>query len=1713
MIPPHQEGFYTDDVAAANELHKLHEDVVEPVVEQLVQERRSKARDDLKITRGFCQDRLVAALDGRAHEGLEGGRGAGRGRVPRVLDPRLVPARLEILSEVVRRRAAATRTRPPPTTPTDDDDDAGAGPRLHVIDAAFTLHDDPDVDVQARWRGAPEVRGPQGGASAFRVLRGRASCLAQDPLRKKMVDSADAIARAVGQIEAHARATESEPNEFSGRNLEASAGRAVVARLSRNIGLRPSVYLSFKAARKKPGELLDRADTNRSEERDTLSRDLGLAVDEYLATTGEHFHDAFHPIRQARNFFGFSSASLSGRGDEGAAEDATDVKPGGAKRKAAPAAKGKATAAARRQRQGQGAPAAKGKATPAAKGKATPAAKGKATPAAKGKATPAAKGKAPAAKGDASAKGAARRPRTAKRPRAGIPPGRRPRPTRKPRPRPRQPRKRGKSNHVDSSDLTPGILIAVNIGKRGPTSTFVFPRLKQAVVLYHGDTLVFDSKEAHCLAQRPAAARPRRTGTAALAVPDAPTAVVLGEAYDAASLSVAWQPPFLDGGATISAYRVEIDSSAGFDFHGDDYRVDEVAFVHEVQTVTTHFRAAESQRRGTFTLSWGGKTTAHLDHDASADEVADAVSRLTGVWDVGVPPVRVTRSRAARGYAWRVQFVGVYGNVGLLTADDSYLIGDDARIEVEEVTEGYCDVVSGGFSYEVQTVQVDALSTVSGSFKLSFEGQETASIAADARDRAHTLTQGAQDASLMVSDTADLSPSSTAEVVITERIKGADAFRYAFDGLDAGKEYFARVTAYNSAGYGPCRPSRRRRRARSRASGHRRRRRRLRHALDVTWTPPNDDGGAPVLGYDIEWYSEETQDEVQVVTLSASDGAAEIQSVTTEADTDGLSGYFTLELRGETTEIISVDAPAEGEGSVKTALERLSSSGEIEVSRDYSSRVVRGVSVAAGEGKGFIEVSKGAFHQTGSSRLDQNDLVFVAGEQFRVRQIDYGAGRLELGSLDDFTTPAYFAGANVTDAPLTTWAFGYEWTVTFAGLVGEQPPRRQGGGPLGGTSPVLKVERPLRQAPLKGTFALGFEGDATPPLSHDATAADVEAALEQLSTITDADTNQGSLEATMDALDADLASVVPTFDISWDITDCGSAEGVNFCQLGFMIDADGVGVNVTRTREIVGDVQAGDGSGTSCASCTGVYHVEYRVTFTGRHHRGNVPSIALTTSSALSTYSSTYGGYTAVSGSDTIGYLSSCCDSTCSSSCPDELGPVYLDDQVTVKKGDWVRLGTTSDSYYEVDKVYGDGSYQANVSFATAYAGSTAVLTDAEVGVFYSDPSSDDGVSSACATSRVRSTDVINVDASAATWSSTLRSVATIESASDYLVVTAAKPLPGNGSYVGLYVDVEFLAQHGDLKPMVCDTSYLTASSDATSAYCNVTTLQDGSLADGDFSLTTYWPNERVAKPSPFNATGLRWNSPSDTMDAVMERVGAGDGVSLAFGLVDVSRSAYTPSTDTRWSGGYAWTVTFLQGTTPAVVNEVLRTGSTPFSGTFSVAFNGAKTEEMEWQEAADEVEYVIEKLDTIGDKVQLEFERPLSDGGTNLSHYLIEYDTSDTFSSPKVFDVSASERLGGGVEPDGPRGRAGPRHVLFDRSALSGPFFLTVSASDGVAETHSVIYYFVVRGSAASTARRRLVGVRTLNGVSSFRSPGADARAAHGEFRFPSVRLVAARP
>ena len=72
------------------------------------------------------------------------------------------------------------------------------------------------------------------------------------------------------------------------------------------------------------------------------------------------------------------------------------------------------------------------------------------------------------------------------------------------------------------------------------------------------------------------------------------------------------------------------------------------------------------------------------------------------------------------------------------------------------------------------------------------------------------------------------------------------------------------------------------------------------------------------------------------MTTSAADGITDVQSIKISADTDGITGYFTLAFNGEITELIAHDAEADGEESVEMKLERLSTVGDVEVSREYS---------------------------------------------------------------------------------------------------------------------------------------------------------------------------------------------------------------------------------------------------------------------------------------------------------------------------------------------------------------------------------------------------------------------------------------------------------------------------------------------------------------------------------------------------------------------------------------------------------------------------------------------------------------------------------------------------------------------------------------------------------------------------------------------------------
>jgi hypothetical protein len=115
--------------------------------------------------------------------------------------------------------------------------------------------------------------------------------------------------------------------------------------------------------------------------------------------------------------------------------------------------------------------------------------------------------------------------------------------------------------------------------------------------------------------------------------------------------------------------------------------------------------------------------------------------------------------------------------------------------------------------------------------------------------------------------------------------------------------------------------------------------------------------------------------------------------------------------------------------------------------------------------------------------------------------------------------------------------------------------------------------------------------------------------------------------------------------------------------------------------------------------------------------------------------------------------------------------------------------------------------------------------------------------------------------------------------------------------------------------------------------FCNITTMQDGSLVDGYFQLGTTYPHEYVNYPVQYNSTYLRRDIEADLLASLLESVvvdcnkhGSSsspyywdecssyeqdDVFKKVWGDLTIERNSYTPSADTRWSGGYAWTITF----------------------------------------------------------------------------------------------------------------------------------------------------------------------------------------------------------
>ena len=113
---------------------------------------------------------------------------------------------------------------------------------------------------------------------------------------------------------------------------------------------------------------------------------------------------------------------------------------------------------------------------------------------------------------------------------------------------------------------------------------------------------------------------------------------------------------------------------------------------------------------GTFTLSYGGNSSVPIEHDAKAEDVKSALSALSPE----LSGIEVTRTlqNAGGGFTWQISYSGVTGDVKLVQADASNLLGTDARVEVAETVAG--------------------ANPLSGHFRLSFRGQSTALLPNDA---------------------------------------------------------------------------------------------------------------------------------------------------------------------------------------------------------------------------------------------------------------------------------------------------------------------------------------------------------------------------------------------------------------------------------------------------------------------------------------------------------------------------------------------------------------------------------------------------------------------------------------------------------------------------------------------------------------------------------------------------------------------------------------------------------------------------------------------------------------------------------------------------------------------------------------------------------------------------------------------------------------------
>ena len=440
------------------------------------------------------------------------------------------------------------------------------------------------------------------------------------------------------------------------------------------------------------------------------------------------------------------------------------------------------------------------------------------------------------------------------------------------------------------------------------------------------------------------------------------------------SLRVSWRSPFSDNGFGISKYLIEYWLSSG------------INEVQEIVILSTNGMPVQ----GTFTLGYRDEKTGSLSIDSSGEDVKSALESLSAI-----RAVRVWRSGENPNYKWSITFVSEYPSVGglMLTLEDStgiiyssgasgvptmqinlvtpglLPVGYRTRIvEVEDQSQAQYNYIltnlTAGQPYNVQVSAANQLGycrpQTSIPRKLAPPIQKPSSptnvilSVASSQSLEVIFSRPKSDGGETVSlyriewdtkpdfDSLDSSPLGSYSLVSPKNGPGCEPCTHQISGLVKGQNYFVRVYAYNSYGYSvePGLPTPHHLSPKTTPNPPRILHISPKSDTEIQVSFPSkidDDGGAPVTKYKIEW---NMMGYFNGMRSMNSDHRAllysqhNLQTITLTAEEDDLGGAFRIAFEGHATEEVSIKATAY---DMKCALESLPTMGSVVVSRKYFS--------------------------------------------------------------------------------------------------------------------------------------------------------------------------------------------------------------------------------------------------------------------------------------------------------------------------------------------------------------------------------------------------------------------------------------------------------------------------------------------------------------------------------------------------------------------------------------------------------------------------------------------------------------------------------------------------------------------------------------------------------------------------------------------------------